>query len=651
MKQGVQKWFDRHTLVSQVDSSVKRGEATASLGSEDIFDRIINLKFKREDGASFTLRSDYEVAVSKTGAAYFKRCVQKPQIKVTYKQVANAIAIDAAIEVTNLFIDTEDIYAADRNPVTGITVQMGCINQFPNWPKEAENMLPGDEKGLLDRFYDLNNHGLPSAAERKRFGLEIDVQVLDQQITGYPPDQTAVFHGIVGTLEEGLVWEHDPADLDGFGSVNFPDGLSQIEKVLFVYLRSRFLRHDAEYRIETDEQNRTRRLFVKNYEAYKAGDEGGPGDFGTAEYTEVPLREGLMLPDDAMALGVRFSCNGELRAMPLQQIYTFGLTPEQQKELSQTEQLLYVQQMATAGSQIIEIQKAYPALRWYVLPDGSFFFYSARQNIESLFSDDEVLKRQEDGIIHLPAAYKLALVNGTRTIECPFFTWLSAFDTVAFQQNYVISDLVGFFYRPKPGYSYFLVLQNEVEFSTTGDENKCTLTCVDIDGPATPKTGDDGTSAPGAKEGETVLDKEDERLRFWKTELVSIVTYATSDPNTAPSNWLALTDRVQKSARKDMWPEGHPTQLEAFEALKTWKDDASGRDNAALFTKTRMREDSPENAAIAKALGVAGLRVPILYGPQYHPFGDPDAVVVKTPFAPEDRYTDGAKLTEGTKAV
>ena len=70
--------------------------------TEGLFDRIINIKFTRRNGETFTLRSDYE-PVFEGGRVYFKTCQPKPEIRVQYTQY-QATMINVDIFVTNLNI-------------------------------------------------------------------------------------------------------------------------------------------------------------------------------------------------------------------------------------------------------------------------------------------------------------------------------------------------------------------------------------------------------------------------------------------------------------------------------------------------------------------------------------------------------------------
>jgi transcriptional regulator with XRE-family HTH domain len=79
---------------------VKSGQETVKLSADDIHDKIINLKFIRRSGESFIIRSHYEAVFhpdGEKGSISFKRCVQKPYIKVSYKQVSEGVTIEVDI--------------------------------------------------------------------------------------------------------------------------------------------------------------------------------------------------------------------------------------------------------------------------------------------------------------------------------------------------------------------------------------------------------------------------------------------------------------------------------------------------------------------------------------------------------------------------
>jgi hypothetical protein len=205
-----------YIIVDDDGKEVQRELVTA----DDLFDKIINLRFIRKSGRSFIIRSDYEPVFHKDGTISFKKCVQKPQIKVSYKAVSENTAINVDIEVTNLFIgdketaDPNDLDTVDGDPVMWCIIQMGYRKQFPDWTAP-------ERKNNIAQFYALNNNALSTEAE-VRNGQQILVQILTGYPTTYPPDRATYFKGIIGTMETGLRWNHTEDELvEGYGDPAF----------------------------------------------------------------------------------------------------------------------------------------------------------------------------------------------------------------------------------------------------------------------------------------------------------------------------------------------------------------------------------------------------------------------------------------------
>jgi hypothetical protein len=364
--------------IARIDPDIKRGKRTLNLTQEDIFDRIINLRFTRvkktSDGREvktyFTLRSDYEPVFDGRGGVSFKRITQKPAIKVIYRQVAGALSINVNIAVTNLFMDTggdDSPFMAEGNPVKNIVVQMGYIKQFPDdWVRRFDT-------GMLKRYYDLNNHNITPIEEQEMYKCQLSVDILYAEVQGYPPDQVTVFHGIVGNMDRALIWEHDERDFDPAKLPKPDTAQSGIETVLFYYIQSRFLRSGVEHRFEDEfDENGgivSRRVFVKGYDrlkaAYAGGSSGPIGEYDTE--TELSLVRGIMNTEDAKVFGVQFACTDALIRKPLDMVYAYGMTEQELRRVKLPSTPVSVRRMQTLQAQILVIQREYSSLRWYVL--------------------------------------------------------------------------------------------------------------------------------------------------------------------------------------------------------------------------------------------------------------------------------------------
>jgi len=201
-----------------------------------LFDRIINIKFYREKGDTFTLRSDYE-PVWDGGHLYFKTCQPKPAIRIQYTQY-KATMINVDIYVTNLNIieyksnkaisaasvldptkvDTKsgvttnlpnDLLSRKGNPIVKAEIEMGYRGHFHRWDLERPSIL--SEEQLYKAFLDLQRPS--SRADREQlsesqsfFGAHRRCTVTIEWAANInnPPDRVTQFHGYVGSTEVGF---------------------------------------------------------------------------------------------------------------------------------------------------------------------------------------------------------------------------------------------------------------------------------------------------------------------------------------------------------------------------------------------------------------------------------------------------------------
>jgi len=201
-----------------------------------LFDRIINIRFIRKNGESFTLRSDYE-PVWEGGKLTFKTCQPKPAIRVQYTQYQST-TINVDIFVTNLNIiefkdnkaiadssiadpvrrDTKsgnttnlpnDLLTRQGNPVVKAEIEMGYRGQFYNWSQEDKSGLTQEQR--YQSFLNLERPSVRSdrqqfiesqsfLKEHRRCTITVEWAIH----TSNPPDRITQFHGYVGSTEAGF---------------------------------------------------------------------------------------------------------------------------------------------------------------------------------------------------------------------------------------------------------------------------------------------------------------------------------------------------------------------------------------------------------------------------------------------------------------
>jgi hypothetical protein len=320
---------------SKIPGGAYIGEGRDSLepSGDNLDDRIINLKFIRKSGRSFIIRSDYEAVHHDDGSISFKKCVEKPDIKVEYRQVAESVAIEVDIEISGFAVGDAEKESAgsmdsvDGDPVMCCIVQMGYRAQFPDWTAP-------ERSGNIAQFYDLNNNAISSEVEVRR-GRQILVQILTGYSESYPPDRKIVFKGIIGTMENGLRWNHTEKDLiQGYGDSAFPDGFSEIEEVLFQFITRRFIRPSVLHIAETDQDftnkealaGNIKKNFKQKIRIYNHGNKG---------WKDPPLLDnGIMSVEDANKFGVICTVSRSLRGLEANARYGYGLTPEEAAALN-----------------------------------------------------------------------------------------------------------------------------------------------------------------------------------------------------------------------------------------------------------------------------------------------------------------------------
>jgi hypothetical protein len=473
---------------------IKTGKESLRLTSRDLFDRIINLKFIRASKKTFVIRSDYESVFHKNGGEgeiSFKKCVQKPDIKIEYKQVSPEVPIDIEIEIKNLYIEgAEDggftggedrIDVSGGDPIETCIIQTGYRAQFPDWTNDSL-------KKNIDQFYDMNNNFVSASAGDTdvKPPARITARILAGYPTSYPPDRTMYFKGVVGSLDTGLRWEHTPDELvTGYGDAAYPEGLSEIEDYLNQFIRRRFVCAGITHRTVTDKEKVNvdggeAYTYTQKIEIYNDGTlaDGTASPVDKPEWEELALGEnGLMSIEDAKKYGAACYCSKILRGESANGLYGYGLTEAEAKALRPIPSAPYNDLQDSLGAQLNSLQRHFPFLRWFALNDGNYFFYHERETEEDLWNDPHIKEAQREKAVILPAVYDIT-PTGVRVIRAPFVSWVGPSITVLFSSRFNKGTFTSYFYPVKT--KAFLVITASVRFATVEDVNEMELTCVDI---------------------------------------------------------------------------------------------------------------------------------------------------------------------------
>jgi hypothetical protein len=102
---------------------------------------------------------------------------------------------------------------------------------------------------------------------------------------------------------------------------------------------------------------------------------------------------------------------------------------------------------------------------------------------------------------------------------------------------------VGYYYQPKEEDNFYMVLQAQVEFSTTGDENTMTLVCTDA-------PGDEGRAAvaeaeAAQKKAEDDAVKEQQKRNRWYKDTVELVPFIMGKRTNSSWSQVAVINLIQ----------------------------------------------------------------------------------------------------------
>jgi hypothetical protein len=467
------------------------------------------------------------------------------------------------------------------------------------------------------------------------------------------------FKGILGTLENGLRWNHEAKELvKGYGDPEFPKDYSAMEEVLFQFVTRRFIRSSVQHIAETVQeytnQEMISRTAKKEFEqkiwiyGFKDYDNAGANAVDRLRasvtavseapvdtvYTELPLlKNGIMSIENANKFGVICAVSETLRSMPADALYGSGLTAEQAAVLRPIPANPFNDMQDTIGGQLVAIQQHYPFIRWYELVDGSFYFYHEKDTDKDLWSDPFIKDMQKDNIVFLPAVYDIT-PSGTRTIRCPFVSFVSPMTTVVFQSRFTLGTLTSFYYPPRT--NAYLVITAAIEFATVADENTMELMCVDLPPHEVEvsETGEIDVKDPGqANETPEVAKMQEQRNLQWIEKTLKVVPHKTGATNT-DSRWANIVEKeLEPTFKPENWPEGQVfTEALALSALKDWNPDYFDPSGKYMKRSDKVYGRSVENDASGIG-GRTGIEVCWLK--------EGDKIVVRDPFQSE--YPDSEK--------
>lgn len=185
--------------MSDISANLSTGKDAYSLTANAAFDKVINVQFFHKPDATghrdfFTIRSDYELIEKEDGTYYFVRMPLKPDIRIEYFQPASLTAISIKLHITNFRViregrqDVQHYNTGSGNAIGEVAVQIGYMNQFPDFSAKGSGLTKKD-------YYNLTDSPVGTGAIKTLRGT-----VLSAYATKLPPDGVTTLDIVVGSV-------------------------------------------------------------------------------------------------------------------------------------------------------------------------------------------------------------------------------------------------------------------------------------------------------------------------------------------------------------------------------------------------------------------------------------------------------------------
>ena len=446
--------------MNEVKAQFIDDESKINLKADDLFDRVINLRFTCKKVGSneeevFVIRSDYELIYPNTdfntdrSADGFKskfiirRCTHKPSIKVQCKMVTSNIGTSVGIYVSNFFMLTHDgkhlrSFNAENYTIKSVEVVMGYWGQL----KDSVDINNPDPKAVLDSYFDIKAKN--GADKIDIVGGENAIVVTTDKL---PPDSTIHIKGYVANIYTSpvAITKIDTA----VKALDKPVAKSgtEFEKVLFENITRRYI-------------NGHRVINLK---------------------TELKVDEdNLLSKSDAENYGIRVFLSEEASKIKLKSIKSSSGEEKERK--------IYFEDGWTVGQTLTRIFSYLNADLDYTFSlDGDVIVYTPGEmqdpSVLNKSCDEQgmykttVLRNPQLYNSRIPAVYNIN-IDAVATIVCPFFTFLQPFQYIEFASRYALNGLVSYYANYNPTVHRFLVINASISFATVDDVNEVQITAV-----------------------------------------------------------------------------------------------------------------------------------------------------------------------------
>lgn len=448
------------------DSKPSKSKGVYSFDKTELFDRVINLKlYTQETGTNqikdeYVIRSDWEVyypdlnhVIQHNGTAgdvrkcYIRRCVQKPSIKVQYKQIASGTAVEIDIFINNFVMLSSDgrtlmAFNALTYPLGMVELQMGYFGQFNRKPANFEEYFNFTDNPNADT-------------------LTVNVGMGFVQTDKLPPDGTLHIHGYVGSCYTPPVTGDKFKDsYDNIKGVARPFD-SFLDNYIFTNITRRFLRKPLQKdKLKVDEETGLMPVTV--------GSENYADTYGVHVYLSEELDK---VCKERLDRTYKDADGKEIKMDDMKVVGHYSESVVKALNLVRDE---------------LGIDMSFKALT-----DGNFIAYLSSESMDAdllaksleRYKKEDVWLQKEGDVVNqiyhnvLPAVENIT-TDSLCTIVCPFFFFLNPFDMIKFKSRYALGGIVSYYADFTVVESKFFALYMTVSFATVEDINECSIVCT-----------------------------------------------------------------------------------------------------------------------------------------------------------------------------
>ena len=444
-----------------------------NLGREDLFDRVINLKFKvvsteqtltglKPIEQEYVLRSDYEIfqpneditrvlqgsLTSANKSYHIRKCALKPSVKVQYKGITNNTSIEFDIYISNFFMFNKDgqrlmQFNMNSYKLEGVEVMMGYWGQFKNFPHDTINDL-----------FDF----------KPRYGVDkISCNVLYVTTDKLPPDYDLHIHCYIGNTVNAptnvnTTFGTSLADLQKSGMfTDFTEAnvkKSPMENLLYKYVTKRYLR-------ETDVPQEIFNQITNDIKKDGYMSDNIANKYGVKCYTSPVVdkleikglkdSEGNEVTTGIFAENIGTNLQGTIIALNNKTSNVTLLT----KPLLSGDIIVYTSEEVNKEDGLRELAKS--------MADKLAPYYkgTAAEYYEG----------------NIPAVYNIT-VDVITQIVCPFYFFVDLFQPIYFASRYALGKMTSYIADFTANRMKFLAYSMTVTFATVEDVNEMQIECV-----------------------------------------------------------------------------------------------------------------------------------------------------------------------------